>query len=271
MEAYSVERDKVHRAIRTALRAACATVAMAAAASTASAQSAAQYARADIQYGSRIYAAQCNVCHGPTGDTIAGVDLASGKLRRASTDAELRGILTSGIAGTAMAAFKFDASELTMIVAYVRNMKDFNAAAVPLGDAGRGHDIFVGQGGCANCHRVYGKGPRVAPDLSDIGSTRSADALQRSLVDPNGSIIPANRSVRAVTRDGRTVNGRRLNEDTYTVQLIDDRERLVSLIKADLKDYRVVMESSMASYRDKLAPQELADVVAYLLSLKGLK
>jgi hypothetical protein len=82
-------------------------------------------------------------------------------------------------------------------------------------------------------------------------------------------MMPINRPVRIVTRDGRTIRGRRLNEDTYTVQLIDDQERLVSLVKADLREYTILTVSPMPSYKDKLTPDELADVVAYLLSLKG--
>jgi mono/diheme cytochrome c family protein len=81
----------------------------------------------------------------------------------------------------------------------------------------------------------------------------------------------ANRSVRAVTRDGKTVTGRRLNEDTYTVQLIDEQERLVSLTKADLREYTVITKSSMPAYKSTLSTQDVTDVVAYLLTLKGLK
>jgi mono/diheme cytochrome c family protein len=75
--------------------------------------------------------------------------------------------------------------------------------------------------------------------------------------------------VRAVTRDGKVISGRRLNEDTYTVQLIDEQERLVSLDKAGLREYTVVKTSSMPSYKDKLTSEELSDLVAYLRSLKG--
>jgi mono/diheme cytochrome c family protein len=82
-------------------------------------------------------------------------------------------------------------------------------------------------------------------------------------------MMPINRPVRAVTRDGTVINGRRLNEDTYTVQLIDDHEKLVSLMKSDLRQYTIVTASPMPSYKDTLTPDELADVVAYLLSLKG--
>ena len=230
-----------------------------------------QHAQADIQYGSRIFAAQCAVCHGATGDLVADVDLRSGRFKRASSDNELRTLITTGIAGTAMPAFKLDASELTMIVAYVRNMRDFDARAVTVGEPGRGQAVFEGAGNCTSCHRVNGRGPRVAPDLSDIGAVRGADALQRSLLDPNAAIQPVNRSVRAVTREGKAITGRRLNEDTYTVQLIDEQERLVSLMKSDLRDYTVIMTSSMPPYKDKLSAQDLADMVAYLLSLKGLK
>jgi putative heme-binding domain-containing protein len=228
-----------------------------------------QYAPADIQYGSRVYAAQCAVCHGASGNVVAGVDLRSGQLRRASSDAELFEIITTGIPGTAMPPFSFNAAELTGIIAYVRNMRDFDARSVPLGDPARGKTVFEGAGGCARCHRVDGKGPRLAPDLTSVGASRTADALQRAILDPDASILPMNRSVRAVMKDGRVVTGRRLNEDTYSVQLIDEREHLISLDKADLREYTVIKGSSMPPFRDKLGAGDLADLVAYLLSLKG--
>jgi putative heme-binding domain-containing protein len=230
-----------------------------------------QYAPADIRYGAQIYTAQCSICHGVNGDQINGVDFRGGQLRRASSDFDLRAVVTNGIAGTAMPPFRFDPSELTGIVAYIRNFRDFDAHAVTLGDPSRGQAWFEGAGGCTSCHRVNGKGPRVAPDLSDIGTIRTADLLQRSLLDPNASLLPMNRSVRVVTRDGKVVNGRRLNEDTYSVQMIDDQEHLLSLAKSDLREYTVIKTSTMPSYKDKLSAQELADVIAYLLSLKGLR
>jgi putative heme-binding domain-containing protein len=229
------------------------------------------YAPADIRYGAQIYAAQCSACHGVNGTQIGGVDLGGGALRRASSDQDLRSVLANGIPGTAMPPFRFDPSELTAIVAYIRNMRNFDARGAALGDANRGRAWFEGAGGCASCHRVNGKGPRVAPDLSDIGALRSADYLERTLRDPSGSMLPMNRSVRAVTRDGKVINGRRLNEDTYSVQLIDDQEHLLSLDKANLREYTVVTTSTMPSYKDKLSAQEMADAIAYLLSLKGLR
>ena len=227
------------------------------------------YAPADIAYGARLYDAQCTTCHGANGDGVGGVDLRSGKFRNAVTDQDLTRVIATGIQGTGMQAFKFDASELAGIIAYLRNMNSFDRESVKTGDAGRGRMAFDGKGGCARCHRVGVQGSRVAPDLSDIGATRSAGSLLRSLTDPTSQMMPINRPVRAVTRDGKVINGRRLNEDTYTVQILDDQEKLVSLVKADLREYTILTASPMPSYKDKLTPDELADVVAYLLSLKG--
>lgn len=228
-----------------------------------------EYAPADIAYGARLYDAQCTTCHGTNGDGVGGADLRSGKFRNAVTDQDLTRVITNGIQGTGMLAFKFDPSEFAGIIAYLRNMNSFDRGSVKAGDAGRGRIVFDGKGGCARCHRAGAQGSRVAPDLSDIGATRSAGSLLRSLTDPTSQMMPINRPVRAVTRDGKVINGRRLNEDTYTVQLLDDQEKLVSLTKADLREYTIFTASPMPSYGDRLTQDELADVVAYLLSLKG--
>ncbi len=227
-----------------------------------------QYEQADIEYGLVVYRAECTTCHGETGDGVPNVDLRSGRLRQVATDRELRRLIRDGIPGTAMPPFSLDPAESVAIVAYLRNM-NFEADAVALGDRERGQILFAGKGECATCHRVNGTGPRVAPELTTIGAVRAPGALQRSLLDPTGSMRPINRPVVLVTQDGERVAGRRLNEDTYTVQLIDEHERLLSLDKADLQEYTILTESPMPSYADRLNAQELADLLAYLVSLKG--
>ena len=224
---------------------------------------------ATVAYGARLYDAQCTTCHGANGDGVGGVDLRSGKFRNAVNDQDLARVITTGIPGTGMLAFKFDPSEIAGITAYLRNMNSFDRGSVKLGDAGRGRTVFDGKGGCARCHRVGAQGSRVGPDLSDVGATRSPGSLVRSLMDPTAQMMPINRPVRAVTRDGKVINGRRLNEDTHTVQLIDDQEKLVSVTKADLREYTILTASPMPSFKNTLTADELADVVAYLLSLKG--
>jgi putative heme-binding domain-containing protein len=148
-------------------------------------------------------------------------------------------------------------------------MNTFDTASVKAGDAARGRAIFEGKGGCVACHRVGRVGSRVAPNLSDIGAQRSPGSMQRSLIDPSSQMMPINRPVRLVKKDGTVVNGRRLNEDTYSIQVIDDKERLHSILKADLKEFTISKASTMPSYKDTLNSTELADLIGYLLSLKG--
>ena len=230
-----------------------------------------QYDRADIENGSRIYGTQCQQCHGPTGDTIAGVDLRRGLFRTAVSDEDLVRVITTGVPGAGMPPFRFQPTELTGIIAFIRAGFDVSATAVKVGHAGRGAELFAGKAGCTMCHRVAGRGPRLAPDLTEIGLVRSPSALQRTLLDPTASMLPINRPVRIVMRDGRSVNGRRVNEDTFSVQVIDDQEQLRSIAKADVKDFKVLPTSPMPSYRERLSTDELADVFAYLLSLKGVR
>jgi hypothetical protein len=108
---------------------------------------------------------------------------------------------------------------------------------------------------------VNGVGRRLAPDLSAIGLVRTPGAIQRTILDPTAALLPINRPVRAVTRDGETIRGRRLNEDTYTVQLIDAQERLRSLIKADLVEYEVATPATMRP--TALPAEEVADLIGY--------
>lgn len=230
-----------------------------------------QYSQADIDRGSRLYANNCAVCHGPNGDSIANVDLRSGRFRHAASDQDLGRVILAGIPGTAMPPHKLDPGEVNGLVAYVRSLRGQTARAVTAGDSGRGRALVSGKGACLTCHRIGDQGSRFAPDLSDIGALRQSAALLQSLVDPTASMRPFNRSVRVVNRDGKVIEGRRLNENMYSVQLIDRDDRLLSLIKGDLKEYTVSNVSSMPPYRDKLTPQELADVIAYLGTLKGIQ
>jgi putative heme-binding domain-containing protein len=230
----------------------------------------AQYPQAEVEVGFNLYNTNCITCHGANGDSVSGVSFRSGQFRRVSTDAELNRLIQTGIPGTAMPPGRFGTADLAGLVAYVRSMRDFDTKPAR-GDANRGRTLIEGKGTCLTCHRINGKGSRVAPDLSDIGAVRSPDAIERTMVDSSSTMLPINRSIRAVTRAGKVITGRRLNEDTYSVQIIDSEERLVSLAKSDLKEYTVLKTSTMPSFKNTLTAMELDDVVTYLRTLKGAR
>jgi putative heme-binding domain-containing protein len=150
----------------------------------------------------------------------------------------------------------------------LRSLPDTAINSNVLGDAARGRDIVRGSGDCLDCHRVGGTGSALGPDLSRIGLDRRAADLVRALVEPNANAEPNQRFYRVTPRRGEAVTGRLLNHDTFTVQLFALDGQLRSFSKEDLRDFGFV-ESPMPSYRDKLSPQALSDVVAYLVSLRG--
>ena len=229
----------------------------------------AQYADADIAYGATLYKEKCVTCHGPQGDGIGGVNLRSGIFRNAVIDRDLERFIRTGSPAGMPAFATLDSAEMAGVIAYLRNMNAFDAASVKTGDVARGRAVFNGKGSCTTCHRVGAAGSLAGPNLADVGATRSAGSLQRSLLDPVSQMMPINRPVRVVTKDGTVVNGRRLNEDTYSLQLMDDGGRLRAFMKTDLKEYAISTTSPMPSYKSTLSADEMADVVAYLLSLKG--
>jgi putative heme-binding domain-containing protein len=220
--------------------------------------------------GARLYAGQCSVCHGTNGDLINGVDLRAGKFLTVRTDEDLTRLLATGRPAAGMPSFAvLHSDETRAIIAYIRSSFDASTDGVTIGDARRGAALFEVKGGCTSCHRVNGRGAYTATDLTEIGTVRTPASLQRALIDPAQAILPANRAVRLVTKDGRTIRGRRLNEDSFTIQVIDDQSRLVSLVKSDLRTFELIPATSMPSYQTTLTADERADVVAYLLSLKG--
>lgn len=226
------------------------------------------YSSADIATGVRLYGAQCQLCHGATGDTVASVNLRLGRFRRAVTDDDLAQVIAKGVP-PAMPAFTFSADDSRGLIAFIRAGFDPSGTAVKVGHIDRGKALFSGKGGCATCHRVFGTGPLTAPDLSDIGALRTPAALQRAMLEPSRAMPPINRPVTIVTSAGATVRGRRVNEDTFSVQLVSDAGQLVTVVKKDIKTMDAGQTSPMPSVAKTLSTDEVADLVAYLLSLRG--
>lgn len=228
-----------------------------------------QYTTDAIEAGSRTYVQQCALCHGPQGELVDGINLRLGQFRTASSDEDLRAIISGGAAGGRMPAFNLRDAELNGLIAFIRAGFDPSGVAIRIGDQAVGQAIFEGRGDCNECHRVNGQGPRTAPDLSDIGAIRTPNALQKLLLEPSSVLAPINRQVRIVTRYEETVVGRRLNEDTYSVQMIDSNNQLRSIRKADMHSYD--LSSTPVHEPTPLSSDEVADLIGYLLTLRGLQ
>jgi putative heme-binding domain-containing protein len=228
-----------------------------------------RYLPAEVEAGGRVYTSTCTGCHGPDGDGVAGINFSQGKYRRAGTDDDLVRIIVRGIPGTPMPPTGMSEGQAATVVAYLRSIAATAGEAPAGGDAMRGKAIVDGKGRCLTCHSIAGNGGHAGPSLSDIGAQRRAVELTQSLVSPGAEIRPENRAVRVVMKDGKIVTGRFLNQDTFTIQLIDSNDILRSLDKSSIRESSLLTTTVMPSFKGTLSAQELADVVAYLSSLKG--
>ncbi len=223
----------------------------------------------DEAAGARLFRPFCAICHGLDGNGAPGI---GPQIKRGSpgrtADVELYETIRDGIPGTGMPHFTFSEEERWQVVAYVQSLRRTAGAKESASDAAAGAKLFRGKGGCSQCHTVKGEGGRRGPDLSHIGGDRSLEELKRSVLNPNAEVSPAYWELRATTREGITVTGRRLNEDTFSLQILDSQERLISVIKSDLEEYDLDKNSVMPSFERKLNQREIDDLVNYLATLK---
>lgn len=147
---------------------------------------------------------------------------------------------------------------------------DAQEADVP-GDLARGQAIFEGKGRCLVCHYVANHGSLLGPDLSEIGAQMTPVQLENALLDPAPEVQPQNRLYSVVTREGANFTGKLLNQDRFSLQMLDSKEQLIAFEKSDLLQYHFVKTPPMPPYRDRLNSKELADLIAFLGSLQGVK
>ncbi len=229
----------------------------------------AQHATAfDVEDGKRVYQASCANCHGPDGNLIANIDFGRGVYRRQFSNDALADLIVAGLPNTPMPPNFRNEPRAGAASRRIPALDERGPRHGCDGDAGRGRAVFEGKGECLDCHRVNGVGSRVGPDLTAIGQLRRAGEIERSLLEPEAEVQPENRFYKVTPKNGDAVAGRLLNRDTFTVQLLDLDERLRSFRVTDLREQGFT-DTPMPSARDELSPQEIADVVSFLSSLRG--
>lgn len=227
--------------------------------------------------GAVLFRQECMFCHGVAArGGMRGPDLTAGSWSHGGSDADLARTISAGVPGTAMPPNTLTADEIWQVVAYLRTLQQ--PVAVTAGDQQRGEALFFGTARCSTCHIVNGRGGRLGPELSTVGSARSRAYIVESIREPNRQLT-RNRAfgdslkydtVTAVTADGRTIVGVPMNEDTFTVQVMDMSERVHSLEKKSLKSIRHEDRSLMPSYdTSRLGNADLDDLMAYLQSLRS--
>jgi putative heme-binding domain-containing protein len=228
----------------------------------------------------------CAFCHGLGGHGGGrGPDLTRAHKRHGDSDGDLFQNISQGIPGTVMPANGTNGQgvgmtdeEIWQIIAYLRSVQ-VKAPAKPVGDAAHGKELFYGDANCSSCHMVAGKGGRVGPDLSAVGTGRTVESLVESVRNPSARLAwgltestkefaQEYETVTVVTSDGQQIKGVTLNEDQFSLQLMDTSERIYLFEKDRLRSMKKSRKSLMPAYDPTiLSDHDLGDIVAYLLSV----
>lgn len=231
------------------------------------------------------FRSNCAFCHGlGARGGGRGPDLTRAQKRHGNSDADLFRTISEGVPGTAMPpngatqqGVGMTDEEIWQVITYLRSVQA-KSTQLP-GNAVRGRQLFFGSAACANCHMVGGKGGRLGPDLSVTGTARATSYIVESVRNPSRRLAQGiseamkefsqeYETVTVETAEGQKLRGVVLNEDSFTLQMMDISERLHLFDKNELRSVTKSRESLMPPYDEKmLSDKDLRDLIAYLVSV----
>lgn len=224
--------------------------------------------QAAIRGGMGLFRGRCADCHGVDARGVRGPDItqiwASGR-----TDEGLFKTIKEGVAGTEMPANpRISDNETWQILAYLRTVAAPAPTDPPRGNAENGAKLFSGM--CASCHRVNGVGGRFGPDLSRVGIARSRETILLRIRGGLEGFGAGYEPVTLTTQSGQSIIGVKKNEDLFSVQIMDTRERIQGYEKDKMKAVENGARSAMPAFgHARLSDPDLDDLVRYLLTLRG--
>jgi putative heme-binding domain-containing protein len=239
-----------------------------------------------VQQGKAIYDESCTACHGANGgagDRAPAIVISNTTAEVGErSDARTLEVIRRGIPGTAMPAWagRLADDEVLKIAAYIHALRG-RAIDNPLpGDPVHGRQVFWGKGDCGSCHMIAGRGGVLGPDLTNIAAMRKATTISDALTKADHRVFgdggmhlptipPMNyEPVTVTTQGGQTVDGVMLNQDAYSVQLLDMTGKPRSFRRTELSNVIMKPGSLMPSDYDKrLSSEEFNDLLAYLTRL----
>ena len=116
---------------------------------------------------------------------------------------------------------------------------------------------------CQNCHRLYGEGERIGPDLTG-GNRSNLDYLLQNIIDPSSVVDKDYRMQIILLEDGRTLNGLITEQSDRTITLQTATERL----NIDRREVEYVRKTNLSpmpdGLLDALSLEEINDLLSYL-------
>jgi len=232
-----------------------------------------------VAKGKELFQGTCANCHGIDGSGANGPNIQNAAATMGPEGLYTR--MTSGAIGTAMPNFTFLGDDKIWEIAdYVASLGQ-HGTGVELGDGQKGKSVYEASG-CATCHSIAGQGGDLGPDLTKIGTQRAAALLRNELLDPGGNLptdtaglseraaYHAYLMYRVTLDDGKQVEGMRVNENSFVLELRDAKGELRSIEKYRVRKVEEMPgKSFMPGVKGKLPDEQLNDLVAYLAGLGG--
>src|SRR5579872_6341633 len=228
---------------------------------------------AAAEAGKYHFRINCALCHGLGAHGGGrGPDLTRANKKHGNSDAEMFRTIHDGVAGTDMPAalgsigVEMKDQEIWQVITYLRSIEV--KTAPPMGDGAHGKALFYGAAACSKCHMVEGKGGRLGPDLTVVGTSRSLESIIQSIRDPSKELVSGYETATVVTADGKAAKGIVINEDRFSVQMMDTSERILLLDRDKLRSFQKSPVSLMPAYNTSaLNEKDLQDILAYLLTI----
>jgi putative heme-binding domain-containing protein len=129
-------------------------------------------------------------------------------------------------------------------------------------DLQAGHEIAKKT--CFVCHKLYGEGADVGPDLTGVGRS-SLDALLANVIDPNQVVGKGYENVQIETKDGRSLSGRLVEETDSEIKLLSAGPKEEVVAKSDIASRRVSELSVMPEGLEQMPDADFRNLIAYIL------
>lgn len=218
-----------------------------------------------VEAGRTLFNKTCTGCHGIDGtEGSRGPELGGTRRYFRLSDGAIFGVVKNGIPGTAMPNMGLADDDAWRIVAFIRNLRGTASDNIVPGNPEQGMAIFKGKGGCLQCHMIRGEGGTIGPDISSIGAQVSLAHLREELTQ-DLPIPPGYAPVQVVGPRGEAITGIARNDDDFSIQILDERNKLHLYDKSDLRSIIYAKHSLMPHDFDKrLTPEEFQDLLAML-------
>jgi uncharacterized protein len=220
--------------------------------------------------GQRLYEdLSCGACHGKDAHGGRGPDLKRLELwSRGDAEDHVFDTIKGGVKGTEMPAFGRMATdrEIGDLLKFLEGAP-VEARAPIAGDVNHGREVFHSIG-CAGCHGANAGGGALGPKLTSVVRSKGFDYLKSAIRKPASNIPFDYAAVSVITKDGQRLTGRRCNEDTFSLQMVDRSGNLHMFLKSDLRKLVHEQKPLMPTYdENQLSAQALLDTIAYLQTL----